>query len=124
MLTKIQLNSDDKKLLEEITGDTIYLRNNSGQNHQAIQSLLEVGKQNALIYLDRQKLGQKLNLFEENNLFVAIANLQKKLNLPVIPRRIECYDISHLSGKFVYGSMVTFIDGRASKKFYKLFKCP
>ncbi|NJK71284.1 MAG: hypothetical protein HC932_03470, partial [Thermales bacterium] len=38
-----------------------------------------------------------------------------------MPRRIECYDISHLSGKFVYGSMVVFIDGRASKKNYKLF---
>jgi excinuclease ABC subunit C len=51
-----------------------------------------------------------------------VVELQTKLNLKNIPRRIECYDISHLSGKFVYGSMVVFIDGRVSKKNYKSFK--
>ncbi|MEK7167575.1 MAG: hypothetical protein AAB791_01080 [Patescibacteria group bacterium] len=36
--------------------------------------------------------------------------------------RIECYDISHLSGKEVYGAMSVFVNGNAEKKDYRLFK--
>lgn len=36
--------------------------------------------------------------------------------------RIEAYDISHLSGQEVYGSMAVFIDGEATKSEYRLFK--
>jgi excinuclease ABC subunit C len=92
------------------------------QSRTQIASLLEQGKQNALIYLERNRAGQQLSLLDENNLFLCLKDIQTKLNLEKIPRRIECYDISHISGKFVYGSMVTFIDGQPAKKFYKLFK--
>lgn len=37
-------------------------------------------------------------------------------------RRIEAYDISHLSGKETVGSMVVFDDGRPNKSQYRLFK--
>ncbi len=37
-------------------------------------------------------------------------------------RRIEGYDISHLSGKETYGSMVVFIDGKPNTFQYRLFK--
>lgn len=37
-------------------------------------------------------------------------------------RRIEGYDISHLSGRETYGSMVVFSRGRADKSQYRLFK--
>lgn len=36
--------------------------------------------------------------------------------------RIEGYDISNLSGQWAVGSMVTFIDGRPAKDFYRRFK--
>lgn len=36
--------------------------------------------------------------------------------------RIEGYDISHLTGKETYGSMVVFIDGRREPSRYRLFK--
>jgi excinuclease ABC subunit C len=87
-----------------------------------IADLLLQGQQNALIYLDRRRSEQRLSLLDENNLFICLKELQDRLGLPKLPRRIECYDISHLSGTFVYGSMVVFIDGRPSKKFYRLFK--
>ena len=131
MLTKITLKTNKRDELQQLTGLNIVTRtnfsifmqkNDFGQNKDKITELMEQGRQNALIYLERNKLGQKLSLFEENNLFLAVAEIQKKLGLNTIPRRIECYDISHLSGTFVYGSMVTFVDGRAAKKFYKLFK--
>jgi len=43
-------------------------------------------------------------------------------NLEVPPKRIECYDISNISGKEAVGSMVVSIDGRISKSEYKRFK--
>jgi excinuclease ABC subunit C len=124
MLKRIVPDQQSKQILETITGDQIHLRNNFGQNSEVIEDLMKTARQNALIYLDRQRLGHRLNPMEENNLFLAVSELQKVLKLNKLPRRIECYDISHLSGKFVYGSMVTFIDGRSSKKFYRLFRCP
>lgn len=121
-LKRIQINGSQKEVLEKISGNTLYLRNSFDQNQKEIAQLQEQAKQNAFIYLQRNKLGQTLSIFEENNLFASVLDIQKKLNLKRLPRHIECYDISHISGKFVYGSMVTFIDGRPSKKMYKLFK--
>jgi excinuclease ABC subunit C len=119
---KVLLSADQKRLLEKLTGTELHLRNTFGENQAAISGLLEQGIQNAFIYLERNKLGQQLSIFEENNLFTAVVDLQTRLGLKKLPRQIECYDISHISGKFVYGSMVTFYDGRPNKKMYKLFK--
>jgi len=122
-LQKITLSAEEIELLSELSGVKIYTRNVFEHNQKEISDLMEQGKNNALVYLARNKLGQKLSLFEENNLYKTLLDLQKMLGLKAVPRRIECYDISHLSGTFVYGSMVTFIDGRPAKKFYRLFKC-
>jgi excinuclease ABC subunit C len=126
-MPKIIINKNQKSILEQIAGVKIILKNTEsafGQNTYSIDGLQKLGKQNAEVYLGRQHLGQKLNPLEENNLFASVVQLAKNLGLPKNPRRIECYDISHLSGKYVYGSMVSFVDGRAEKKLYKLFKCP
>ena len=42
--------------------------------------------------------------------------------LLVLPRRIECYDISNISGKDSVGSMVVAIDGKITNSEYKKFK--
>jgi len=121
-LSRINLNSAQKDNLAQLSGTEVYLRNVMQENQLEISQLQDLAKQNAFIYLQRQQLGQKLNLFEENNLYVTLVEIQQKLGLKKVPRRIECYDISHLSGKFVYGSMVVFKDGRPSSKDYRLFK--
>jgi excinuclease ABC subunit C len=36
--------------------------------------------------------------------------------------RIECFDVSHLSGKSPSASMVTFVEGEPDKSFYRRFK--
>jgi excinuclease ABC subunit C len=123
-LQKIELSAKDKELLEAVSGKNIWLRNISKINQKEIRELQTLAVQNAQIYLQRNRLGQKLSIFEENNLYQNLLDLQKLLGLKKTPRRIECYDISHLSGTFVYGSMVTFLDAVAAKKFYRLFKCP
>jgi len=51
-----------------------------------------------------------------------VIELQKQLHLRNIPRVIECFDISHLSGKNTVAGMVTFSDGVMDKKNYRLFK--
>lgn len=52
----------------------------------------------------------------------ACAALKEKLSLSRYPRRMECYDISHVSGTDRVGSMVVFIDGTAAKDQYRRFK--
>jgi excinuclease ABC subunit C len=123
-LQRIYPSLEFKQMLENIIGSKIYLRNSFDQNQVEIQQLLEQGQKNALLYLERNRLGQKLAMFDENKLYNTVIELGEFLKLDRVPRRIECFDISHISGKFVYGSMVVFIDGCPISKFYRLFKCP
>jgi excinuclease ABC subunit C len=51
----------------------------------------------------------------------ALAGIQKALNLEAAPLRIECFDVSHLSGTNVVASMVVFEDGLAKKDHYRRF---
>lgn len=51
-----------------------------------------------------------------------LALLQKELELPDLPRTIECFDISHISGTFVVASMVQFVDGKPNKSGYRRYK--
>ena len=51
----------------------------------------------------------------------SLADLQKALNLPEPPNRIECYDISNTQGTASVGSMVVFEQGIPSKKLYRRF---
>ena len=48
--------------------------------------------------------------------------LKEKLNLSRYPKRMECYDISHVSGTDRVGSMVVFIDGEPARDLYRRFK--
>ncbi len=52
----------------------------------------------------------------------AIASLQRDLHLQRPPRRIECFDNSHLQGTDYVSSMVVFVDGRPRKSDYRKFK--
>lgn len=48
--------------------------------------------------------------------------LGKMLSLPEMPRRLEAFDISNISGTDIVASMVVFCDGKPEKKDYKRFK--
>jgi excinuclease ABC subunit C len=52
----------------------------------------------------------------------AMAEVQDALSLPRPPRRIECTDISNISGVLAVGSLVTFVDGQARRQDYKRFR--
>ncbi|MGZ5428346.1 MAG: excinuclease ABC subunit UvrC, partial [Thermoanaerobaculia bacterium] len=48
--------------------------------------------------------------------------LARALDLDRRPSRIECFDISHLSGSETYASCVVFVDGEPAKDEYRLFR--
>jgi excinuclease ABC subunit C len=51
----------------------------------------------------------------------ALAELQTALDLPSVPNRIECYDISNTQGTAAVGSMVVFEQGVPKKAYYRHF---
>ena len=53
---------------------------------------------------------------------IALEQLQEELNLPALPARIECYDISNTQGTSAVGSMVVFADGNPAKAEYRRFR--
>ncbi len=77
--------------------------------------LLTMAEENAAV-LWEEKYQQSL---KNRN---ALLRLSQALQLEVVPERIECYDISHLSGGETVASMVVFTDGAADKKAYRRFK--
>lgn len=52
----------------------------------------------------------------------ALSEIKEALNLKKEPKRIECFDISHLGGTDQVASMVVFEKGAPEKKHYKRFK--
>ena len=52
----------------------------------------------------------------------ACMKMKKLLSLKNEPKRIECYDISHISGVDKVGSMVVFENGEAAKEEYRRFR--
>jgi excinuclease ABC subunit C len=50
-----------------------------------------------------------------------LRDLQERLRLAVLPRRIECCDISHLGGGDTVGAVVAMFDGELDKKHYRTF---
>lgn len=58
---------------------------------------------------------------DEDDLLGRLAEVQEKLRLPTLPRRIECIDISHLGGNDTVGAIVAMTDGRPDKKRYRIF---
>lgn len=60
-------------------------------------------------------------LSDEQRMTGAMTDLAEALDLPRLPRRIECFDISNLHGTNSVASMTVFEDGRPAKKEYRRF---
>jgi excinuclease ABC subunit C len=87
-------------------------------------------KRLAPVTLTVPKRGNKLCLVQlaEKNLQSsltgnnALVDLQTALDLPRLPRVIECFDISNLGQEHVVSGMVRFTDAKPDKKNYRKFK--
>lgn len=83
------------------------------------RKLIQMVHKNAEISCDNYRI-TSLNFSASKN--KALVELTKKLNLSQVPKRIESYDISNISGADNVASMVVFLDGKPSKKDYRYFK--
>ena len=83
------------------------------------KQLLDMAEKNAAEYLSKSidKIKHKDDMTKN-----ACERLQKILGLKKYPKRMECYDISNISGVDKVGSMVVFIDGEADRSSYRRFK--
>jgi excinuclease ABC subunit C len=52
----------------------------------------------------------------------ALIDLKGYLRIPHLPRYIEAFDVSNISGKNAVGSMVVFVDGKSQKSNYRRYK--
>ena len=83
------------------------------------KELCSMAERNITDFLDNITAKNTKNL---NMTINACRELESLLNLPEYPKRIECFDISNISGTDNVGSMAVFIDGCAENKLYRRFK--
>jgi excinuclease ABC subunit C len=80
------------------------------------RSLVDLAGQNA-----KQSYIQRFRVLEPSRKAVQEA-LADALLLPELPRRIECFDISHIQGEETVASLVVWEDGKMNKQAYRKFK--
>jgi len=68
----------------------------------------------------KQSYDQRFRVLKPNARAIAEA-LQDSLALPELPKRIECFDISHIQGAETVASMVVWEDGKMKKSDYRKF---
>ena len=81
--------------------------------------LLKMAEENAQEHIDKNVTRDKQKY---DSTIGAIISLKEKLNLKTVPKRMECYDISHISGTNAVASMVVFQNGEAKKSHYRKMK--
>ncbi|HLO05768.1 MAG TPA: excinuclease ABC subunit UvrC [Terriglobales bacterium] len=79
------------------------------------RGLLDLAGNNA-----KQSYDQRFRVMKPNAKAIQEA-LQDALGLPELPKRIECFDISHIQGAETVASMVVWEDGQMKKSDYRKF---
>ncbi len=102
---------DDCELLESTLG--VGIRVPDGQVDEQLMNVARANAQYALEQSQRKQEGHGIKALEE---------VQDKLDLPRLPHRIECYDISNFQGEDAVASRVVFMDGAPDKNLYRRYK--
>jgi len=79
------------------------------------RSLIDLAGNNA-----KQSYDQRFRVLKPNARRIQ-EELQETLSLPELPKRIECFDISHIQGAETVASMVVWEDGKMKKSDYRKF---
>jgi excinuclease ABC subunit C len=103
-----------------------WLSSIKGQRVRILQPLR--GTRAEYMRLVRENAEQNLKAFlahqevQETAQARSLAELADALELPDLPHRIECYDVSNIGGTNPVASMIVFVEGRAKKSEYRKFK--
>lgn len=113
---------DDAEAVEswlgELAGRRVRLRAAQRGDKAALLATAEQNaKQNLMLYKTRRSA-------DFTTRSRALEDIQEALGMSEAPLRIECYDVSHLSGTNIVASMVVFEDGLARKDEYRRFTIP
>jgi excinuclease ABC subunit C len=118
----VPVDFEDRETLEDLLSEQI-----AGQNARAARvhilvpqrgdkrSLLDLASTNA-----KQSYDQRFRVLKPNAKAIQ-EELQEALSLPDLPKRIECFDISHIQGAETVASMVVWEDGKMKKSDYRKF---
>jgi excinuclease ABC subunit C len=110
------IDFEDRPVLEDVLTETAGHRveifnPQRGQKH----AFVELVEKNA-----KHSFMQRFRVLRPSPKAIAEA-LESALGLPEPPKRIECFDISHIQGSDTVASMVVFEDGRMKKSDYRKF---
>jgi len=114
ILLPVALAQDDLKILGE------WLNIKLIEPKRGVKkSLVDMATENAEKFLAEESARRQIKNAQTVG---AVEELKNFLNLPKMPRRMECFDISHIQGAETVASMVVFEDGAPDKKSYRRFK--
>jgi len=112
---------EDARELEQLLGQVdgapgrVTLRVAQRGDKAALAQTVETNAKNALMLYKTRRSGDFVARSQ------ALADIQEALGMTDAPLRMECYDVSHLSGTNIVASMVVFEDGLPRKDQYRRF---
>ncbi|MDT3696484.1 MAG: excinuclease ABC subunit UvrC [Ignavibacterium sp.] len=110
--------SDEEILIEWLKSKTDKKVKITVPQRGDLKSLIKMCKENAILQLKEIQLQKMKNL---GNISYSVSALQRDLRLKILPKKIECFDISNLQGSDTVASMVVFEDGKPKKSQYRKF---
>jgi excinuclease ABC subunit C len=118
----VPVDFEDRSTLEDLLSEQL-----AGSDPRAARVHILVpqrGDKRALIDLAgtnaKQSYDQRFRVLKPNAKAIQ-EELQEVLSLPELPKRIECFDISHIQGADTVASMVVWEDGKMKKSDYRKF---
>jgi excinuclease ABC subunit C len=85
------------------------------------KKLLDLSEKNVNYFIEEIKNKERLKLTKNIDQIKILEQLQRDLQLPVLPLQIECFDNSNFQGSYPVSAMVSFKNGEPSKKDYRHF---
>jgi excinuclease ABC subunit C len=117
----VPVDFEDCEALADLLSDQLAEKAHGARAHILVprrgdkRALIDLAGTNA-----KQSYDQRFRVLKPNTKAIQ-EELQDAVGLPDLPKRIECFDISHIQGAETVASMVVWEDGRMKKSDYRKF---